>query len=457
MAISKQHSQIIIVGGGIAGITLALMCEKLCINYILLEARDSLKSDRGAGIGLQPNGLRILDQLGLIDEIEEATIPITKCFSYDGDCNLKSISHALGRFRERFVKDALLLFIILLTVVSIGYPFAFIERQQLLSIMTSRLQRMERIRTSARVVSIDENEKQVVVTTTSGEAYTGDIVIGADGVRSAVRRHIDASLSDKLFDEYINVGFSTVYGMSSPTNGIAQGERFAVYRKNETVLGFTGKGGVIFWFVFENFNRYVPLSQAKRYTEADAEDLCKKVFKVQCTPSLNFEAIYNNRIAAMRTPVEEGIATSWHTDRAVIVGDAACKTTPAGGQGANQAMESCAVLINKLMQVYKSREGISKDSFKVALASYAQEREHSAAMTMERSQMICNSLFCLQDSAVLKNIMNLSEDEFLLRAFMGLSTAPALNNVELTARGQFYSTAVEAVKQEMKTRLNGKA
>ncbi|KAM0226569.1 hypothetical protein ACHAQD_000493 [Fusarium lateritium] len=440
MAISKQHSQVIIVGGGIAGVTLALMCEKLCINYILLEARESLKSDRGAGIGLQPNGLRILDQLGLIDEIEEATIPITKCFSYDGDCNLKSISHALGRFRER-----------------IGYPFAFIERQQLLSMMTSRLQRMERIRTSARVVSIDENEKHVVVTTTSGEIYTGDIVVGADGVRSAVRSHIDASLSDKSSDGYINVGFSTVYGMSSPTNGIAPGERFAVYRKNETVLGFTGKGGVIFWFVFENLNRYVPLSQAKRYTEADAEDLCKKVFKVQCTPSLNFETIYNNRIAAMRTPVEEGIATSWHTDRAVIVGDAACKTTPAGGQGANQAMESCTVLMNKLMEVYKSRDGASHESFKVALANYAQAREQSAAMTMERSQMICNSLFCLQDPAVLKDIMNLSEDEFLLRAFMGLSTAPALNNVELTARGQFYSTAVEAVKQEMKKRFNGKA
>lgn len=67
--------------------------------------------------------------------------------------------------------------------------------------MTGHLQRMDCIRTSARVSSISENAKHVVVTTTSGEAYTGDIVIGADGVRSAVRRHIDASLSDKSSDE----------------------------------------------------------------------------------------------------------------------------------------------------------------------------------------------------------------------------------------------------------------
>jgi FAD dependent monooxygenase len=253
-----------------------------------------------------------------------------------------------------------------------------------------------------------------------------------------------------------NVGFFTVYGMSSPTNGIAPGERFAIYRQSETVLGFAGKGGVIFWFVFKHLNHYVPLSQAKRYTEADVEDFCKKFFKVKYTPSLNFEAIYRNRIAAMRTPVEEGIATTWHTDRSVIVGDAACKTTPAGGHSANQTMESCAVLINKLMEVYRSQDGISHDSFKVALANYAQEREQSATMTMERSQMICNSLFCLQDPAVLKDSMNLSEHEFLLRAFMGLSTAPLLNDVELTTRGQFYSTAVEAVKQEIKRWLNGK-
>ncbi|KAF5676170.1 bikaverin cluster-monooxygenase [Fusarium heterosporum] len=416
MAISKQHPQVIIAG-----------------------ARDSLKSDRGAGIGLQPNGLRILDQLGLVDEIEEATTPITKCFSYDEDSNLMSVSIAMGKFRERT-----------------GYPFAFIERQKLLSIMTGRLQRIDCIRTSARVALIEEAEKHVVVTTTTGEVYTGDVLIGADGVRSVVRTYIDASVSDRIADEYIKVGFSTVYGMSSPTKGISAGERFVVYRKGETVLGFTGKGGVIFWFVFENLNHYVPLSQAKRYAEADVEELCKAVFTVQCTPSLKFEAIYNNRIAAMRTPVEEGIAKTWHTDRTVVVGDAACKTTPAGGQGANQAIESCAVLINKLMEAYQSTYRPIRDPIKLALSTYAKDREQSAIMTMERSQMICNSLFCLQDPTVLKDIINIGEEEFLLRALMGFSTAPVLNNVEVTTRGHFYSMAVDAVKQEIKRRHSEK-
>ncbi|KAF4995261.1 hypothetical protein FGRMN_5226 [Fusarium graminum] len=217
-----------------------------------------------------------------------------------------------------------------------------------------------------------------------------------------------ASLSNKLADEYINLGFSTVYGMSSPTKGISAGGRFEVYRKGETVLGFTGKGGVIFWFVFENLNHYVPLSRAKRYTAADVEELC----------------------------------------RTVVVGHAACKTTPAGGgQGANQAIESCAMLVNKLMEAYHSTHRPTHDSIRLALTSYAKEREQSAAMAMESSQMICNSLFCLQDPTVLNDIIDIGEEDFLLRALMGFSMAPTSNDVEVTAREQFYSVAVHAVKQ----------
>ena len=108
MAEFKQHYEVVIAGGGIAGVTLALIFEKLNITYVLLEGRDTLESDRGAGIGLQPNGMRILDQLGLVDEIEEATVPLRKWFSYDGEGNLMSTSSAMGQYRERLVRAVVL-------------------------------------------------------------------------------------------------------------------------------------------------------------------------------------------------------------------------------------------------------------------------------------------------------------------------------------------------------------
>lgn len=58
---APEHYQIAIIGGGIAGVTLALACEKYGLRYTLFEARDSLAPADGASIGLLANGLRILD------------------------------------------------------------------------------------------------------------------------------------------------------------------------------------------------------------------------------------------------------------------------------------------------------------------------------------------------------------------------------------------------------------
>ncbi|KAF5855585.1 hypothetical protein ETB97_008961 [Aspergillus alliaceus] len=445
MANPKQHYEVAIAGGGIAGVTLALMLEKLNISYILFEGRDTLESDRGAGIGLQPNGLRILDQLGLVEDIEQATIPLRKWFSYDSEGNMMSDSSAMGQYREKFVSQ-----------------MRFASTVLLLPIMVRRIQRTECVRTSARVTSIEETDNHVVVTTSSGLSVTADMVVGADGVRSAVRDHIDSSLPQKKIrsaDDYIGIGFSTVYGMSAPTEGIAPGERFAVYREQETIIGFTGKDGIVFWFVFENLNNDIPLSHAPRYTEAEAEALCQAVAHVRVTPRLKFGDLFKNRVMAVKIAVEEGVAKRWHTDRAVIVGDAACKTTPAGGQGANQAIESCAVLVNKLMEARKASvpgEKLPREAIKTAFASYAQVRAQSAAMTLERSRMVCSALLCIPGpaAAMVKDMLKLSDEDWLLRAFMALSTAPVLEDVELTARGHLYNKAVKAAQDETERRRN---
>lgn len=60
---------VIIVGGSVSGLSLANMLEKAGIRFVLLEANDDIAPQVGASIGLQPNGLRILDQLGCADEV----------------------------------------------------------------------------------------------------------------------------------------------------------------------------------------------------------------------------------------------------------------------------------------------------------------------------------------------------------------------------------------------------
>lgn len=88
--------------------------------------------------------------------------------------------------------------------------------------------------------------------------------------------------------EGMSVAYANVYGVSSPTPGTMPGERFAVYREGETIIGFTGKRGIVFWFVFEELDRSYPLSKRPRYTTADAEALGQFVANLQITPSLQF-------------------------------------------------------------------------------------------------------------------------------------------------------------------------
>jgi 2-polyprenyl-6-methoxyphenol hydroxylase-like FAD-dependent oxidoreductase len=78
----------IIVGGSVSGLTLALCFEKANVDYIILEAREQFAPQVGASVGLFPNGLRIMDQLGIAETIEQSIEPLMKGYlrSSDGKC-----------------------------------------------------------------------------------------------------------------------------------------------------------------------------------------------------------------------------------------------------------------------------------------------------------------------------------------------------------------------------------
>jgi FAD dependent monooxygenase len=66
----------IIIGGSVAGLTLAHMFSRAKINYILLEGRDSLAPQLGTGIVIMPNGCRVLDQMGLLEGMRGHLTPM---------------------------------------------------------------------------------------------------------------------------------------------------------------------------------------------------------------------------------------------------------------------------------------------------------------------------------------------------------------------------------------------
>jgi 2-polyprenyl-6-methoxyphenol hydroxylase-like FAD-dependent oxidoreductase len=61
--------KVLITAGSVAGLSLALMLEKNEIDFLILEAYPEIAPQIGASIGLWPNGLRILDQLGCYEDL----------------------------------------------------------------------------------------------------------------------------------------------------------------------------------------------------------------------------------------------------------------------------------------------------------------------------------------------------------------------------------------------------
>jgi 2-polyprenyl-6-methoxyphenol hydroxylase-like FAD-dependent oxidoreductase len=74
----KTNFKVIIVGGSIAGLTLAHCLAKLPnVDFVILEKRAEVAPQEGASIGILPHGGRILDQLGLFEEIQRHVEPLT--------------------------------------------------------------------------------------------------------------------------------------------------------------------------------------------------------------------------------------------------------------------------------------------------------------------------------------------------------------------------------------------
>jgi 2-polyprenyl-6-methoxyphenol hydroxylase-like FAD-dependent oxidoreductase len=89
MMATESPFKVIIVGGSIAGLTLAHCLSKAGIDYIVLEKRKQIAPQEGASIGILPHGGQILQQLGLFSLIEEQIEPLHtahQCFP-DGFTN----------------------------------------------------------------------------------------------------------------------------------------------------------------------------------------------------------------------------------------------------------------------------------------------------------------------------------------------------------------------------------
>ncbi|KAH6654440.1 hypothetical protein BKA67DRAFT_565173 [Truncatella angustata] len=264
--------------------------------------------------------------------------------------------------------------------------------------------------------------------------------------------------------------FACVYGVFPPTPGIEAGECFSVYRKETAILGFTGRDGILFWFVFEHLGRTVHLSEVPRYTNADIHDSCKPVGHLKISTDVTFQDVYDKREITMEFVLEEGVAKVWHTKRTVIVGDAAHKMVPNTAMGANQAMESFG-LVNELCRAFKQSphgkptsealnlawangltkkvphpysdssqscvEGCGTFSGNSLVGQLPQSRIPRTTEIQKRASMTCRAQLRHEGPAAVQpqELPTLTDADWLFRGFMGLSDAQIFEGIPLSNQG----------------------
>lgn len=302
-----MSTRVLIVGGGIGGLTAAIALRKAGCQVLVLERADEL-SAVGAGILLQENALSALKTIGIADDVSEAGVHVR-----GGE-----ISTLSGRVIMELRWDG-------------RSPLGVaIHRADLQRILADHVG-LERVRTAAAVVRYALRDDKAVAVLATGEEIWGDVLVGADGIYSAVRRqHLDAGPPRYS-------GYTCWRGVTRHGDRFERGEVFEIWGAGRRF------GGVhvderLYWFAPVNAapgGRDEP-DRAKAALLELYRDWPERVLAtIEATPE---SAILRNDI------IDRPFRRDWGRGPVTLLGDAAHPMTPDRGQGAAQAIEDAVVL-----------------------------------------------------------------------------------------------------------------
>lgn len=298
----------LIIGGGIAGYATALSLQKFGIEYELFEAQSST-ARQGAGIWLAPNALRVIENISstLIHKIKEKGFVVDD-FGLTFKSGKKISLMNMATFDKVF-----------------GYRNTMIHRNDLQAIFESEIH--GKIHFGKQLKSITSNS----VDFEDGSTFTGDLIIGCDGVGSKTRQNLFSKVKERVSKQTC----WRVVADYIPQNNY-QGKFYEQ-------IGEPGLRAA-----------YAPINENQVYFYGTA--IVDEVDHSNPKPQLNrlfgdFPYDINGVIHASRSqdwivrPISDfAPIPNWYNNNTVLVGDAAHAMTPNMGQGGNQAIESAYVI-----------------------------------------------------------------------------------------------------------------
>ncbi|MDA2811611.1 NAD(P)/FAD-dependent oxidoreductase [Nocardiopsis sp. RSe5-2] len=311
--------RVLIAGAGVAGAAAAIALRRTGADVEVYEAHPDPGGDVGSFVSLAANGLRGLDALGCLDAVRGAGVEVERLHAHFADGELLSDTPR-GRREHDTLRSVTLL------------------RGHLVEALRARAEREGvRIRTGDRVVGVRDLGDRVAAVLGGGDAPEGDLLVGADGIWSAVR---GAQLPGAPPPRY--AGLYTLSGTSDPDRaGIAADPRVLSVRPTRAGGVFFHVGapdGRIWW------SAQVPSAEEpeRRLGPAGADRLAALAAAYRDDPLP--AALVSATVRAHPFTVMHAMdpVPAWTGGRAVLIGDAA---HPVGaGQGASMALEDALVL-----------------------------------------------------------------------------------------------------------------
>jgi 2-polyprenyl-6-methoxyphenol hydroxylase-like FAD-dependent oxidoreductase len=369
-----DRPRILIVGAGIAGLTLAAGLERYGISPTIVEINQASLS-RGLALMLTSNVALALRRIGVDKAVIERGTVLEQIVQSDVS-GTPAAQHDLRPSNDRYA------------------PNLGITRDALISCLSGGDRAP--IRYATTIASLDGSADVVEVVFSDGERDQFDLVVGADGVHSAVRKLIHPKV-EPIYRSFC--GWRTVMECSDGDTV------FRIRSGRGRLLGsFQVAPNLVYAFLLAHYAALPALSrdaQLKRFKELASEfdGTVPSLIQQQDDPA-----------SVVFAPVREVETPSYHRGRMLLIGDAAHAFPPQLAQGAAMAIEDAVALsglvgkssdVERVLQSYELRRRPRVESIRAAVRNRAisggMEGPVTAELLKQHPHRFSNSLKVYED------------------------------------------------------------
>jgi 2-polyprenyl-6-methoxyphenol hydroxylase-like FAD-dependent oxidoreductase len=315
----------VVIGGGIAGTTAAIALAKAGIDATVHEAHERDSEGAGAWLTLASNGIDAIGTLGLGDAVRAGGFATPR---------MRLANHT-GRTLAEFPFG---------TARADGLQVHSVRRLDLYrELRDAAIERGIPVEYGKRLVGATRVGDGVRAEFADGTAAEGDLLVGADGLRSAVRTIIDPRAPAARYVPFQNTGGYArgvrLGGRIHPEPGVMS---FCFGRR--CFLGYAvAPDGDVWWFANPPAPREVGAAELAAIPPTRWRRQLLDLFEGDDLPAAELIGASEHVFAGWNTYDFPTVPT-WHRDRMVIIGDAAHATSPSAGQGASMALEDGVAL-----------------------------------------------------------------------------------------------------------------